>query len=182
MIDDPSTDVIAPISRAIYNKNVIKVNYFSRSSGSSVKLLIPHSFITNGTRWHLRAYDRNKARFGDFVLSRFQKAEIVEDEVLVNEIQDEDIQWNRKVELEIIPHPDYPSPESLMSEFNMKDGVLRKSIRASSVGYFLQKLYVDCSKDSLPENHYYRLKLKNRLTLYKVENMHLVPSFDGFEE
>ncbi len=64
------------------------------------------------------------------------------------------------------------------SGFNMKDGVLNCSIRASSVGYFLQKLYVDCSKDSAPlsEKHYNRLKLKNRLTLYRVENMHLVRS------
>ncbi|MBL4832704.1 MAG: WYL domain-containing protein [Pseudomonas sp.] len=182
MIDDPSSEIIAPISRSIYNSKAIKVEYFSTSSGSSTKLLIPHSFIYNGTRWHVRAYDRNKSRFADFVLARFQKVNVVSEDIISHEIQEEDIQWNRKVELEIIPHPDYPSPESLISEFNMQDGILKKSIRASSVGYYLQKLYVDCSKLPPSENHFYRLKLKNRMCLYGVENMYLVPSFDGFSE
>jgi hypothetical protein len=182
MIDDPNIEIIAPISRAIYNSKAIRVEYFSKSSGSSTKILIPHSFIYNGTRWHIRAFDRDKSRFADFVLARFQKVEIVEDGILAHEVQEEDIQWNRKVELEIIPHPDYPSPEFLMSEFNMQDGLLKKSVRASSVGYYLQKLYVDCSKLPPSEKHFYRLKLKNRMSLYGVENLYLAPNFDGFDE
>ncbi|MFT5756663.1 MAG: hypothetical protein ACI9LM_001383 [Alteromonadaceae bacterium] len=181
VIDDPQIEVIAPLSRAIYNKKVINVDYFSNSSGFSSKLLIPHAYIHNGLRWHVRAYDRQKSRFADFVISRFQKVEITEEEILSDEFQSDDNQWNRIVELEIVPHPDNSTPKAVMSEFNMVNGVLKHSIRASSVGYFLQKLYVDCSKVP-PENHFYRLKLKNRLSLYGVENMHLVKSFEKFEE
>lgn len=182
VIDNPNIDIIAPLSRAIYSQKAIQVDYFSNSSGFSSKLLIPHAYIHNGSRWHVRAYDRQKSRFADFVISRFQKVKIVEEEILNNESQSNDIQWNRVVELEIIPHPDYPTPKAVISEFNMKDGILKHSIKASSVGYFLQKLYVDCSKTPFTEKHYYRLKLKNRLALYGVENMHLVPSFEKFDE
>lgn len=181
VIDDPKIDIIAPLSRAIYNKKAIQVDYFSNSSGFSTKLLIPHAYIHNGSRWHVRAYDRTKSRFADFLISRFRKLEIIDEDALDNEYQTNDNQWNRIVDLEIIPHPDYAEPEAVIYEFNMEDGVLRKSIRASSVGYFLQKLKVDCSKTP-PEKNFYRLKLKNRLALYGIENMHLVPSFEGFEE
>lgn len=181
VIDDPKIDIIASLSRAIFNKKVIQVDYFSNSSGFSTKLLIPHAYIHNGSRWHVRAYDRTKSRFADFLISRFRKLENIDEDVLDNEYQSNDNQWNRIVDLEIIPHPDYAEPEAVIYEFNMEDGVLKKSIRASSVGYFLQKLKVDCSKVP-PEKNYYRLKLKNRLALYGIENMHLVPSFEGFEE
>lgn len=181
VIDDPKIDIIASLSRAIFNKKVVQVDYFSNSSGFSTKLLIPHAYIHNGSRWHVRAYDRTKSRFADFLISRFRKLENIDEDVLDNEYQSNDNQWNRIVDLEIIPHPDYPHPEAVIYEFNMEDGVLRKSIRASSVGYFLQKLKVDCSKVP-PEKNYYRLKLKNRLALYGIENMHLAPNFEGFEE
>lgn len=181
VIDDPKIDIIASLSRAIFNKKVIQVDYFSNSSGFSTKLLIPHAYIHNGSRWHVRAYDRTKSRFADFLISRLRKIENVEEEALSNESQSNDNQWNRIVDLEIIPHPDYAEPEAVIYEFNMEDGILRHSIRASSVGYFLQKLKVDCSKTP-PEKNFFRLRLKNRLALYGVENMHLVPSFEKFEE
>jgi hypothetical protein len=181
VIDDPKIEIIGPLSRAIFNKKAIKVDYFSNSSGFSTKLLIPHAYIHNGSRWHVRAYDRIKSRFADFLISRFRKLENIEEEVLSNESQANDNQWNRIVDLEIIPHPNYAEPEAVMYEFNMEDGILRHSIRASSVGYFLQKLKVDCSKTP-PENSFSRLRLKNRLALYGVENMHLVSSFEKFEE
>lgn len=167
----------------IWRKNgAFKLN--SYSSGFSSKLLIPHAYINNGSRWHVRAYDRSKSRFADLLISRFRKLENIDEDVLEHEYNSFDNQWNKIVDLEIIPPPDNPHPVAVISELNMNDGILNRSVRASSVGYFLQKLYVDCSKGScsLEKGHYYRLKLKNRLTLYGVENMHLVRTFDWFEE
>lgn len=182
MIDSPSIEIIAPISRAIFNKKAVEVDYFSKSSGLSTKVIIPHAFIYNGTRWHLRGFDRKKERFADFVISRLQSSRNIEADVFEHETQTQDDQWNRIVQLEIEPHPDFPTPTALHSEFNMEEGILKKKVRASSVGYYLQKLYVDCAKEVTRGEHYFRLRLKNRLALYGVENLWLAPNFDGFDE
>ncbi|MEZ9236637.1 helix-turn-helix transcriptional regulator [Shewanella sp. 10N.286.52.A9] len=182
IIDEPDIEVVTAITKGILQRAPITCEYFSNSSGASEKILIPHSYMFNGSRWHLRAYDRTKGRFADFVISRFKSAHTIEEPVLPKELQNEDVQWNRQVDLEIIPHPSLKDPSGVLNEFNMTDGILRKRVRASSVGYLLQKLYVDCSKDPIVEEHYFRLKLKNRLALYGVEGLHLTPNFDGFND
>jgi len=182
IIDEPNIEIVTAITKGILQGSPINCTYFSNSSGESEKILIPHSYMFNGSRWHLRAYDRTKGRFADFVISRFNSAHTIEDLVLPKELQGEDAQWNRQVDLEIIPHPSLKDPNGILNEFNMTEGVLHKRVRASSVGYLLQKLYVDCSKDSINEKHYFRLKLKNRLALYDVKGLHLAPNFDGFDD
>jgi hypothetical protein len=182
IIDEPNIEIITLITKAILNQRVIKCDYFSIASGASEKILIPHSYIYNGSRWHLRAYDRTKSRFADFVISRFENAQLFEGAINPSEYQSEDVQWNRQVDLEIIPHPNLEDARGVINEFNMEDGILHKRVRASSTGYLLQKLNVDCSKSPTDIKKYYRLKLKNRLALYGVNGLHLVPSFDGFND
>lgn len=182
IIDEPNIDIVTVVTKAILTKSAIKCDYFSISSGESKKILIPHSYMFNGSRWHLRAYDRTKHRFADFVISRFIRAEISGTKCIPEELLSEDVQWNRQVDLEIVPHPSLKDIRGVVNEFNMVDGILYKRVRASSVGYFLQKLNVDCSKSPIEGEHYYRLKLKNRLSIYGVEQLHLAPNFDGFDD
>ena len=182
VIDEPNLNIVADLSLAILRSKAIEVQYYSNTSGFSEKILIPHAFVHNGSRWHVRAFDRTKDRFADFVISRFKNVEATEININSHELQSEDQQWNRKVELEIIPHPDIEDPSGIINEFNMEDGLLRKTVRASSVGYFLQKLNVDCSQIPPKEELYCRLKLKNRLALYGVEGLRIVKSFDGFTD
>ena len=182
IIDEPNIEIVTAITKGILQGSPIRCEYFSNSSGESEKILIPHSYMFNGSRWHLRAYDRTKGRFADFVISRFKSAQSFDGSLIPRELQSEDVQWNRQVDLEIIPHPSLKDPSGVLNEFNMTDGILHKRVRASSVGYFLQKLPVDCSKDPIIGEHYFRLKLKNRLALYGVEGLHLAPNFDGFND
>lgn len=182
IIDEPDITIVTTTTKAILQEKPLKCEYFSNTSGASKKTIIPHSYMFNGSRWHLRAFDRTKNRFADLVISRFKSVEIFDEPILSKEHQSEDIQWSRQVDLEIIPHPDLKDPSGVINEFKMTDGVLRKRVRASSVGYLLQKLYVDCSKQSNSNEHYFRLKLKNRLALYGVEGLRLAPNFDGFDD
>ncbi|MCG7545944.1 WYL domain-containing protein [Pseudoalteromonas sp. MM17-2] len=182
IIDEPDLNIVTEITKTILSQRVIETEYFSNSSGISTKTLVPHSYMYNGSRWHVRAFDRNKNRFGDFVISRFLSAKIIEKEAPNTlERKAEDIQWNRIIDLEIIPHPSLEDTRGVINEFNMVEGVLKKRIRASSAGYFLKSLYVDCARVPTEDKHF-RLRLKNRLSLYGVEGLNMAPYFDGFEE
>jgi hypothetical protein len=55
-----------------------------------------------------------------------------------HEASDQDIQWTRIVELELVPHPDQPRPEITEMDYSMQDGVLRMKLRAATAGYILR--------------------------------------------
>jgi hypothetical protein len=55
-------------------------------------------------------------------------------------MSDQDIQWTRIVELELVPHPDQPRPEITEMDYGMRGGVLRMKLRAATAGYILAQM------------------------------------------
>jgi hypothetical protein len=94
-----------------------------------------------------------------------------------HERSDQDIQWTRIVELELVPHPDQPRPEITEMDYGMQDGSLRMKLRAATAGYILRKWSVDCSPDHSLRGHEFRLWLKDPLALYGVKNAVLAPGY-----
>ncbi len=176
-LQKPSIEVISEISRAIHQKRVLKIDYRSVKSGSSKREIIPFTLINNGLRWHVRAYDRKRSIFGDFVLTRIGNPKIVEGEIAEHEKKDNDFQWNRIVELELTAHPRLPYPETIEYDYGMEDGVLKVNARAAIAGYLLRLWNVDCSKDNSLENDEIQLALKNPAALYGVGNNFLAPGY-----
>jgi predicted DNA-binding transcriptional regulator YafY len=121
-------------------------------------------------RWHARAYDRARSEFRDLVITRMDKPELLESgEVLPHEQADQDIQWSRIVNLDLVPHPSQPRPEIVARDFGIKDGVLNLQVRAAVAGYVLQQWNVDCSPDHSLDPTLYRLWLHDPLVLYGVD-------------
>ncbi len=112
-ISKPSLQVLSVLSRAIHQKKVVNITYQSLTSGKTSREIIPFTLIDNGLRWHIRAYDRKRARFTDFVITRISDPFIVESIIEDHETRESDIQWNRVVELEIIAHPRLNFPETV---------------------------------------------------------------------
>ena len=94
-----------------------------------------------------------------------------------HELSDQDIQWTRIVELELVPHPDQPRPEITEMDYRMEDGSLQLKLRAATAGYILRKWSVDCSPDHSLRGHEYRLWLKDPLAIYGVKNALLAPGY-----
>jgi hypothetical protein len=92
-------------------------------------------------------------------------------------MSDQDIQWTRIVELELVPHPDQPRPEITEMDYGMRDGVLRMKLRAATAGYILRKWSVDCSPDHSLRGYEFRLWLRDHLALYGVKNAVLAPGY-----
>ena len=96
---------------------------------------------------------------------------------LPHERSDQDIQWTRIVELEIVPHPDQPRPEITEMDYGMVRGSLRMKLRAATAGYILRQWSVDCSPDHSLRGYEFRLWLKDHLALYGVKNAVLAPGY-----
>nr|WP_200999128.1 WYL domain-containing protein [Pseudomonas cichorii] len=186
LLSKPKVEVLAPISRAISLNQVVKISYTS-GSGKSEREIVPFAISCDGLRWHVRAYDRKREKFADFVLARIGSAQVQQGEQpLTNENKKNDDQWNRMLDLPLVPHPDKDCAQIIMCDFDMPDGVLRLRVRAAMAGYVLQQYHVDCSPDHSIEDKAYRLWLSDPLALYGVESSmfaprYRAPNFDEME-
>ncbi|MBA3979167.1 MAG: WYL domain-containing protein [Alcanivorax sp.] len=174
----PGLDTLACVTRAIHQERPLKVAYHSLSSGETEREIVPFALIDTGLRWHVRAFDRKTQGFRDFVITRIKKPVVLKGQpVAPCERSDQDIQWTRIVELELVPHPDQPRPEITEMDYSMQGGVLRMKLRAATAGYILRKWSVDCSPDHSLRGYEYRLWLKDHLVLYGVKNAVLAPGY-----
>lgn len=185
-LNKPSISVLSVLSRAIYQKKVVKITYRSIASGQTSREIVPFAMVDNGLRWHIRAFDRKRGKFSDFVITRIANPSISDSHIEENEVRDLDIQWNRIVELEITVHPRLPHPRTIEFDYGMKDGVLRINVRAAVAGYVLRLWNVDCSEDHNLEGNEIHLWLRNSAALYgvkegvdSVENLFIAPGYQG---
>ena len=174
----PDLDVLASVTRAIHQECPLAIEYHSISSGRTEREIVPFALLDNGLRWHVRAFDRKSKEFRDFVITRIQRPVVLKGQpVASHETSDQDIQWTRIVELELVPHPDQPRPEITKMDYGMQEGVLRMKLRAATAGYILRKWSVDCSPDHSLHGPEYRLWLKDHLAIYGVKNAVLAPGY-----
>lgn len=174
----PDQNVLASVTRAIHQVCPLGIEYYSVSSGRTERQIVPFALIDNGLRWHVRAFDRQSQEFRDFVITRIKNPVVLKGlPVARHEMSDQDIQWTRIVELELVPHPDQPRPEITEMDYNMQGGVLQMKLRAATAGYTLRTWGVDCSPDHSLRGHEYRLWLKDHLAIYGVRNAVLAPGY-----
>ena len=176
----PDLDVLASVTRAIHQECPLGIEYHSISSGRTEREIVPFALIDNGLRWHVRAFDRKSQEFRDFVITRIKRPVVLKGQpVAPHEMSDQDIQWTRIVELELVPHPAQPRPEITEMDYDMKDGSIRMRVRAAVAGYTLLRWSVDCSPDHSLRDEQYRLWLSDPLALYGVENAKLAPGYQA---
>ncbi len=176
----PNVDVLACVTRAIANKKAIRVRYMHASGSCKNIEIAPHSLVDNGIRWHVRAFDRSRQTFWDFVLGRMSNATVIPDPISDTESVDADHQWNRIVKLELAPHPsseNLQNPKAIEFEYGMQDGFIIQEVRAANAGYWLRLWNVDCSQDQSKRGKQYQLYLRNPPALYDVESAQLAPGY-----
>lgn len=176
-LNTPNLDVLAIITKAIFQSKSVKIEYRSLSSGLSKREIVPFALVDNGLRWHIRAFDRKSGNFRDFVLNRIAKPKLIDEHSPKEQRREADNQWNRIVEMHLVPHPNLKHPETIEIEYGMKNGMLKIQVRAAVAGYLLRHWNIDCSEQHIltgPESH---LWLQNRQTLYGVENLVIAPGY-----
>lgn len=174
----PDLNAPAGVTRAIHLECPLAIEYHSISSGRTERESIPFALIDNGLRWHVRAFDRKSREFRDFVITQIKRPVVLTGQpVAPHETSDQDIQWIRIVELELVTHPAQPRQEITEIDYGIKDGSIRMRVRAAVAGYTLLHWSVDCSPNHSLRDEKYRLWLSDPLTLYGVENAKLAPGY-----
>lgn len=178
-LNEPRLSSIALLSRAIANEKVVEITYRSLSSGETRRQVVPFALVDNGLRWHIRAWDRLRSRFTDFVVTRIERPKILESEpVEPHETPDKDVSWNTEITLELVPHPRLIHKETIEKDYGMKEGVKKVVLRAAVAGYVLRRWNVDCSANASLTGDEYQLALKNIRDIdVTVDTMALAPGF-----
>lgn len=179
VLSSPQMNVLAPVCRAIHTKRPVAIRYHSMSNGESERVIVPFALVDTGLRWHVRAFDRKTEEFRDFVITRIEAPKLLDEEAKANERPDNDIQWTRIVELDLVPHPRLSRPEIVRMDYGMQDGSKRMRVRAAVAGYMLRRWSVDASPDHSLKDEQYRLWLSDPLALYGVENAKLAPGYQA---
>lgn len=160
----PDKAVLAQIIRAIRNHHKLRVSYLSLSGRESTqeRILEPHSLVNTGLRWHVRAYNEETYDFRDFVLSRFEDAQLLEDEAESGALYDDD--WMEIVTLKLAPHPrlNVQKRDSLLIDYRSEGDLIEIQVRRALIGYVLQRLSVDTSVDHSMNPDAHQLIVINR--------------------
>lgn len=182
-LNQPPLDILAAVTRAIHGGYPLRLTYHSMKTGAVAREIVPHALVDSGLRWHVRAYDRTKGEFRDLVLTRMENIEPFENQSTVNPVQSHelpaaDAQWQKEINLDLLPHPAHPHPSSIARDFGMGAlGALRVTLRAAVAGYVLRQWQVDCSPDARLREREFRLWLADTAQLNGVDNAVLAPGF-----
>lgn len=183
----PKIDFLAKVTRAISGKKLLKISYRSIQNGQSKKVIRPHAIFDNGMHWYVRGYDESAPEnpYRSYALTRIMSIEIADlendDHTIGSESNDH--QWNRVVNLELVPHPNkknVPNPKTIEHDFDMVKGVTKIEVRAAIAGYWLQHWNVDCTENHTLKGYQYQLCLKNHQALYDVESRKIAPGLSDY--
>lgn len=178
LLSKPDLETLSVLTRSIYKKIAVEISYRALSSGLTTREIVPFALADDGLRWHVRAFDRRSGEFRDFVLTRIADARLVRDRPDEREMSDQDIQWRRIVELELVPHPaNVQHPDTIEADYGMDGGVLRIQVRAALAGYLLRRWNVDCTENHSLKGAEFHLWLRNHLSLVDVTNLRLAPGY-----
>lgn len=137
------TDVLLSVVWAIRDRSEIEVTYQSmRRPSATRRWIVPHSLAFDGARWHVRAWCHESKMFRDFVLTRIQEIHTHrKSEVDATK----DSEWHTYAVVEIEPRPNLTvgQRDSVITDFGMQNGKLRKTIRRALVQYFVRHLQID---------------------------------------
>jgi len=141
---DISAEILRPMIQAARQGRRLEVDYVSlQSPDREGRIIVPHTLVFTGFRWHVRAWCEKNLAYRDFVLSRFRgEAELLDES---DRKATGDAAWQRLVAVRVRPDPrlDAAQQEVIAVDFGMRDGELVLKTRATLATYLLQLLKLD---------------------------------------
>lgn len=164
-VRDVKPEVLRPIMQAARQQRRLEVDYVSvNNPDREGRIIVPHTLVYTGLRWHVRAWCEKNQGYRDFVLSRFRDIpEIMEES---EHGVDGDIEWNTTVSIRIVPDPRL-SPEQqqvVEVDYGMVNGVLEITTSGKLIPYALKLLHTD-PREELKDPTAQQIVVENRAEL-----------------
>jgi predicted DNA-binding transcriptional regulator YafY len=143
-VRDVKPEVLRPIMQAARQQKRLDVDYVSiNNPDHEGRIIVPHTLVHTGLRWHVRAWCEKNQQYRDFVLSRFRDIPEIMDESLHG--IEGDVDWNTQITIRVVPDPRLNKAQQQVIEhdYGMDNGVLEVSTRAKLVPYALKLLHLD---------------------------------------
>jgi WYL domain-containing protein len=134
---EPKLDNIHCVLQALYLNKKVEIDYISRSSGRTTRMIAPHTLISTGCFKYVRAFDYKTCEFRSFKLNRVIQSKLTELKPSPTEIEDTDEDWNQDVELTIVCNDALENKEAIEYDFGLIDGKLVVKIKKAMIMYFL---------------------------------------------
>ena len=160
-------EAVRILLEACRKKSRVEVCYASSASPAGEdRIISPHSLVSSGYRWHVRAYCERDKKYKDFVLSRFINLPDFMGDCLND--PGEDKEWHTFIDLELIPNPSFDEnyQKIIALERGMTNGKLKITVRAATLHYTLLLLQVPTGDTYNLRQHPVVLKNKDLIKKY----------------
>jgi predicted DNA-binding transcriptional regulator YafY len=147
-VRDVKPDILRPIMQAARQQKRLDVDYVSiNNPDREGRIIVPHTLVYTGVRWHVRAWCEKNLEYRDFVLSRFRDVPEIMDDSEHGVEGDEE--WNSQVSIRIVPDPrlNRAQREVVEVDYGMDDGLLEVKTRGKLVPYALKLLHIDPTEE-----------------------------------
>jgi predicted DNA-binding transcriptional regulator YafY len=143
-VRDVKPEVLRPIMQAARQQKRLDCDYVSLNNPDREgRIIVPHTLVYTGLRWHVRAWCEKNQEYRDFVLSRFRDVPEIMDESEHGAAGDKE--WNTPATIRITADPRL-SPEQrevVETDYGMENGALCIGIRGKLVPYALRLLHIN---------------------------------------
>ena len=161
-VRDVKPEVLRPIMQAARQQKRLDVDYVSiNNPDREGRIIVPHTLVYTGLRWHVRAWCEKNREYRDFVLSRFRDIPEIMDDSEHGITGDTD--WNTAITIRIAPDPrlNQDQREVVEVDYGMENGALEVTTRAKLVPYALKLLHID-PKEELEDPMAQQIIVENR--------------------
>ena len=136
--------ILRPLIHAARTQCRVEVDYVSLNRPDREgRIIVPHTLVWTGLRWHVRAWCEKNQDYRDFVLSRFRG----EPELMDHSMHsvDQDTEWQTHLTLEIAPDPRLTTEQQTVvaHDYGMTDQRWTLSVRAKLLPYLLRLIQLD---------------------------------------
>jgi len=171
-----SSDIVPDITRAIYSKSPINIEYYGTQSSREKRTILPLAIFESRGNWYVRVCDLKDSEYKTFKFIRINSVLGTSVQKLTETIDDKD--WFETVTLTLGAHPNHHNPKGLNKDLGLLDKpVFNLTVPRALAGFKLAELAVDASPEGTLNPEYFQYRLLNLHELFEVSSMRIAPGF-----